>query len=61
MEGVRVYDAAEWEAAGLDGVALAERDLKASLEGLARHLFGMGGFGGFQPCWGCVLGAMCWY
>lgn len=56
-----MYDAAEWEAAGLDGVALAERDLKASLEGLARHLFGMGGFGGFQPCWGCVLGAMCWY
>jgi phenylalanyl-tRNA synthetase alpha chain len=41
MEGVRVFDQAEWEAAGLpDGTALAERELKGLLEGLAAHLFG---------------------
>jgi phenylalanyl-tRNA synthetase alpha chain len=41
MEGVRVFEEAEWVAAGLpDGTALAERELKAVLEGLAAHLFG---------------------
>jgi len=41
MEGVRVFDQAEWEAAGLpDGTALAEKELKGLLEGLAAHLFG---------------------
>jgi phenylalanyl-tRNA synthetase alpha chain len=41
MEGVRVFEEAEWTAAGLpDGTALAERELKAVLEGLAAHLFG---------------------
>lgn len=30
----------EWEAAGISGSELAERDLKSALEGLARHLFG---------------------
>lgn len=40
MEGVRVFAPADWEAAGLDGTAFAERELKAALEGLAQHLFG---------------------
>jgi len=41
MEGVRVFEKSEWEAAGLpDGTALAERELKGLLEGLAAHLFG---------------------
>jgi phenylalanyl-tRNA synthetase alpha chain len=41
MEGVRVFTEAEWTAAGAsDGVAHAAAELKSTLEGLARHLFG---------------------
>mmetsp|Transcript_2105 Transcript_2105/g.7522 ORF Transcript_2105/g.7522 Transcript_2105/m.7522 type:complete len:453 (+) Transcript_2105:172-1530(+) len=40
MEGFRVFEPAEWEAAGCTAVELAERELKKTLEGLARHLFG---------------------
>lgn len=41
MEGVRVFTEAEWTAAGAaNGAAHAEVELKATLEGLARHLFG---------------------
>lgn len=40
MEGVRVYQQSEWEAAGVSGTELAEKELKHTLEGLARHLFG---------------------
>jgi phenylalanyl-tRNA synthetase alpha chain len=41
MEGVRVFAPAEWQAAGAaSGAAHAETELKAALEGLARHLFG---------------------
>ena len=40
MEGVRVFEPTEWEAVGTDGTSLAEAELKQTLEGLARHLFG---------------------
>jgi phenylalanyl-tRNA synthetase alpha chain len=40
MEGVRVYSEADWAATGLDATAFAEKELKAALEGLAKHLFG---------------------
>eukprot|EP00878_Enallax_costatus_P002803 GHUV01002995.1.p1 GENE.GHUV01002995.1~~GHUV01002995.1.p1 ORF type:complete len:449 (+),score=125.42 GHUV01002995.1:175-1521(+) len=40
MEGVRVFSPADWEAAGMDATAFAEKELKSSLEGLAKHLFG---------------------
>ncbi|CAK9215369.1 unnamed protein product [Sphagnum troendelagicum] len=40
MEGLRVFTQQEWEAAGMDGTALAAQELKKTLEGLARHLFG---------------------
>lgn len=40
MEGVQVFTPADWEAAGLDGTAFAERELKRALEGMAKHLFG---------------------
>lgn len=40
MEGVRVFEPEEWEMAGMDGTKLAEKELKSTLEGLARHLFG---------------------
>jgi phenylalanyl-tRNA synthetase alpha chain len=41
MEGVRVFTPEEWAAAGAtDGTAHAAAELKATLEGLARHLFG---------------------
>ncbi len=40
MEGVRVFEPSEWEAAGVSGTSLAEQELKQTLEGLARHLFG---------------------
>lgn len=32
MEGVRVFSPADWEAAGMDATAFAEKELKASLE-----------------------------
>ena len=40
MEGVRVFEPSEWEAAGMDSTDFAEKELKETLEGLARHLFG---------------------
>ena len=40
MEGVRVFSQADWEAAGLNGTQFAEQELKRTLEGLAKHLFG---------------------
>ena len=40
MEGVRVFEPEEWEGAGLDPAEYAERELRAELEGLAKHLFG---------------------
>ncbi|KAK9823346.1 hypothetical protein WJX72_002080 [[Myrmecia] bisecta] len=40
MEGVRVFSPDEVAAAGVSGSQLAEDDLKHTLEGLARHLFG---------------------
>lgn len=32
MEGVRVFSPADWEAAGMDATAFAEKELKGSLE-----------------------------
>ncbi|KAH7432482.1 hypothetical protein KP509_07G024500 [Ceratopteris richardii] len=40
MEGFRVFSQAEWEAAGVDGTSFALQDLKETLEGLAKRLFG---------------------
>jgi len=40
MEGVCVFEPSEWEAAGMDGTEYACQELKKTLEGLARHLFG---------------------
>mmetsp|Transcript_13109 Transcript_13109/g.43185 ORF Transcript_13109/g.43185 Transcript_13109/m.43185 type:complete len:440 (-) Transcript_13109:548-1867(-) len=40
MEGVRVFEPSEWEEAGVDSGELAATELKATLEGLAAHLFG---------------------
>jgi len=40
MEGVRVFEQSEWEAAGCTGAELAEKELKRALEGLSQHLFG---------------------
>eukprot|EP00230_Micromonas_polaris_P013431 CAMPEP_0197127270 /NCGR_PEP_ID=MMETSP1390-20130617/11678_1 /TAXON_ID=38833 /ORGANISM="Micromonas sp., Strain CCMP2099" /LENGTH=422 /DNA_ID=CAMNT_0042569539 /DNA_START=14 /DNA_END=1282 /DNA_ORIENTATION=+ len=38
MEGVRVFDHTEWE--GGDAVQVAQTELRNTLEGLAKHLFG---------------------
>ncbi|GMI70500.1 hypothetical protein like AT3G58140 [Hibiscus trionum] len=40
MEGVCVFTPDNWQASSLDPTAYAAEDLKKSLEGLARHLFG---------------------
>jgi hypothetical protein len=40
MEGVRVYSEADWAASGLGATEFAAKELKAALEGLAKHLFG---------------------
>ncbi|KAG0451886.1 hypothetical protein HPP92_026254 [Vanilla planifolia] len=40
MEGVRVFSPDEWVNSGLDGTSYAAMDLKQSLEGLAKSLFG---------------------
>lgn len=48
MEGVRVFEPADWEAAGQEPTAFAEAELKRTLEGLAKHLFG-GWRGGRAP------------
>uniref|UniRef100_A0A0E0MN62 phenylalanine--tRNA ligase n=1 Tax=Oryza punctata TaxID=4537 RepID=A0A0E0MN62_ORYPU len=40
MEGFRVFSPDEWSGSGMDGTAYAAADLKKTLEGLAKHLFG---------------------
>jgi phenylalanyl-tRNA synthetase alpha chain len=40
MEGFRVFSPDDWSGYGMDGTAYAAADLKKTLEGLARHLFG---------------------
>jgi len=40
MEGFRVFSPDEWSGSGMDGTAYAAAELKKTLEGLARHLFG---------------------
>lgn len=40
MEGFRVVEPQEWEAAGGDGTEFAAKELKSVLEGLTKHLFG---------------------
>ncbi|KAK3136691.1 hypothetical protein QOZ80_5BG0441050 [Eleusine coracana subsp. coracana] len=40
MEGFRVFSPDDWSGSGMDGTAYAAADLKKTLEGLARHLFG---------------------
>lgn len=40
MEGFRVFSPMEWEAAGVDCTTFALDDLKETLEGLAKRLFG---------------------
>lgn len=40
MEGFRVFSPSEWEAAGQGAVEFVAADLKKTLEGLARRLFG---------------------
>ncbi|PWA71901.1 Aminoacyl-tRNA synthetase, class II [Artemisia annua] len=40
MEGVRVFNPSDWNASSMDGTLYAAQELKACLEGLARHLFG---------------------
>ena len=40
MEGVRVFEKDEWESKGVEAVDLARDELRTTLEGLARHLFG---------------------
>jgi phenylalanyl-tRNA synthetase alpha chain len=32
MEGVRIYSPTDWEAAGLEATAFAEKELKSALE-----------------------------
>ena len=39
-EGVRVFSEDEWTASGMNPTAFAEKDLKETLEGLAKYLFG---------------------
>ena len=38
--GLYVYEPREYEEKGIPGAELADKDLKAVLEGLAKHLFG---------------------
>lgn len=40
MEGVRVFEKSEWEAAGMDAETYAFTELKATLEGMCKTLFG---------------------
>lgn len=40
MEGFRVFSPDDWLGSDMDGTAYAAADLKKTLEGLARHLFG---------------------
>lgn len=40
VEGVRVFEPHEWESKNLSSLELASTELKATLEGLVKHLFG---------------------
>ena len=40
MEGVKIFDPKDWEESGVSAVEYVEEDLKKTLEGLAKHLFG---------------------
>lgn len=40
MEGVKIFQPADWEGAGKSAEEFAKDDLKSALEGLAKHLFG---------------------
>ncbi|XP_010914393.1 phenylalanine--tRNA ligase, chloroplastic/mitochondrial [Elaeis guineensis] len=40
MEGVRVFSPDDWAGSGMDATSYVAMDLKKSLEGLAKHLFG---------------------
>ena len=37
---LRVYKPQEWQSAGVESTQHMERELKAALEGMAKHLFG---------------------
>lgn len=39
-EGVRVFSESEWKASEMDPLKFIEQDLKQTIEGLAKHLFG---------------------
>lgn len=39
-EGVRVFDEKDWTSEGMDATDCIAKELKAELEGLAKHLFG---------------------
>ena len=40
VAALRVYTPDDWEAAGLEGLQFMEQELKRTLEGMAKHLFG---------------------
>ncbi|QDZ17535.1 phenylalanyl-tRNA synthetase [Chloropicon primus] len=40
MEGVKIFEPSDWEGSGLGEVEYVREDLKRTLEGLAKHLFG---------------------
>ena len=40
MEGVRIFSEQDWLASGMSATDFASKDLKATLEGMAKHLFG---------------------
>ena len=42
MEGVRVFSDEEVQASGMTGKQLADQELRETLQGLAKHLFGEG-------------------
>jgi phenylalanyl-tRNA synthetase alpha chain len=59
----RVFNEAEWTASGLDSTAFAARELKATLEGLAKHLFGdveCRWLDTYFPFTGAVCGRIAW-
>ncbi|KAK1426554.1 hypothetical protein QVD17_15229 [Tagetes erecta] len=42
MEAIIVFSPSDWNDSSMDGTSYAVHDLKACLEGLARHLFAVG-------------------
>ena len=40
MEGVKIFEPKDWEGSGMSEVEFVKEDLKKTLEGLAKHLFG---------------------